>query len=386
MGKVTYMELTNLMLKRAILNLLNFCLVALASSASFANEGHSYQHLVNTYVEDEDFSGAVLVAKGDEIVFRQAFGLADKSTQSQNTPDTQFLIGSLTKSFTAVATMKLVEAGKVDLHAPLANYLPDLRADLAKGLTLHHLLKNQSGLPVHLERLAVFEDKDVSSAEILSIINTADIDFAPGAQYRYSNLNFHLTALALERVTGLSYADLMHRYVFEPLAMVNSGVERKAAPASNLAQGYRERFLVTRPVNNIVSYALGSGDIYSTLDDLFAFSEAFEKGSYLTDDSRRRLFDGESAEWGHYGYGFRIMPYQRGDEISSPASGTLIRHGGSMDGFISNLHRYVDDDITVIVLTNIRPFPIRQLTFELKEIALGLSPEARSRQWPQGTE
>ena len=80
------------------------------------------------------------------------------------------------------------------------------------------------------------------------------------------------------------------------------------------------------------------------------------------------------------------MPYQRGDESASPTSGTLIRHGGSMDGFISNLHRYVDDDITVIVLTNIRPFPIRQLTFELKEIALGLPPEARSRQWPQGTE
>lgn len=380
------MDFTFLKAKRIIEPVLSIAFIVMVSTACFASDDNPYMNLVNTYTENEEFSGAVLVAKDDEIVFKQAFGLAEQSSQRPNSEDTQFLIGSLTKSFSAVATMKLVEADMIALHAPLASYLPGLRSDLAKGLTLHHLLKHQSGLPVHLERLASFEDKDVTSAEILSIINTADTDFEPGQQYRYSNLNYHLTALVLEQVTGMSYAALMQRYVFKPLGMHSSGVERKAKPAPNLAQGYRERFLITQPVNNIVSYALGSGDIYSTLDDLYAFSQALEKGSYLSENSRRLLFDGESAQWGSYGYGFRIVPYQRSDTNPTASPGTLIRHGGSMDGFISNMHMYLDDNITVIVLTNIRPFPIRQLTFELKEIALGISPSARSRQWTHGAE
>lgn len=125
-----------------------------------------------------------------------------------------------------------------------------------------------------------------------------------------------------------------------------------------------------------MSYALGSGDIYSTVDDLLIWEQSLYNSKLLSENSQSLLFSGESKEFGSYGYGFRVQEYQR---AVSNNKGTLTRHGGSMNGFLSNLHRYTDDKLTVIVLANIRSFPIRNLTFELKEIALGLDVGARNR-------
>lgn len=332
---------------------------------------------IQTYVEREKFQGAVLVAKEGKVLFKSAYGFADLSKKTRNTTETQFLIGSLTKSFTAVAVMKLVEQNKLNLHAPITQYIPKLKSELADKLTLHRLMKHQSGLPQHLERLASFENKDITSDEILDIINTAERSFTPGTQYQYSNLNYHLAAIAIENVTGKSYAKVMQTLVFEPLDMKNSGVERLSNIPKNRANGYNKGLFGLNRDENIVSYALGSGDIYSTVDDLFSWEQSLYEEALLTKDSVDKLFAPESEKFGHYGYGFRIQAYQRGVEEGN--TGTLTRHGGSMDGFLANLHRYTDDKLTVIILANVRSFPIRNLTFELKEIALGMEHLNRSR-------
>ncbi|WP_228768564.1 serine hydrolase domain-containing protein [Shewanella sp. TC10] len=332
---------------------------------------------IQHYVEEESFQGAVLIAKHGKVLFKKAYGYADIENKILNTTQHQFLIGSMTKSLTAVAAMRLVEQNKLDLHAPVTTYIPKLDNKLANGLTLHHLLKHQTGLARHLEHLTSFEEKDITSNEILSIINTSEQSFKPGTQYEYGNLNYHLIALIIENVTGKSYVEAMNTLVFAPLDMQQSGVERMANPPQNRANGYRKSVFGINRDENIVSYALGSGDIYSTVEDLLKWEQALYTPSFLSQKSLELIFNGESKAFGYYGYGFRIRKYQRSSEHNT--LGKLTQHGGSMDGFSSNLHRYTDDQLTVIIQANVRRFSIRTLTFELKEIALGVDNMQRSR-------
>lgn len=361
--------------------MLTALLLLFFSHPSFADKANmmsqKIDHHIKQYVEEDDFRGVVLVAKEGDVIFEAAYGYADESKKVLNTLDKKFLIGSLTKSFTAILVLQLMEVGKLDLHAPLSTYIPHLDKNLAKDLTLHKLLKNQSGLPPHLEKLIDFEEKDISSAEILAIINTAQLSFMPGSQYEYSNLNYHLAAIAIENVTGKTFETVLSEKILSPLKMTRSGVERLASIPENRASGYRKTLWGVNPDENIVSYALGSGDIYSTVDDLLIWDQALYGTKLLSEPSKALLFNGESKAFGYYGYGFRIRAYQRSG--AHKQTGTLIRHGGSMDGFLSNLHRYTDDKLTVIVLANIRHFPIRNMTFELKEIALGVAVDSRER-------
>ena len=335
------------------------------------------EQLITDYIKNEDFQGSILIAEKGETLFKKAYGMADREKNIKNTIGTQFLIGSLTKSFVAITVLQLVEEGLLDLNAPLKKYIPELDDKLAQDLTLHILLKHQSGLSPHLERITEFEDKDVSSEEILEIINTSSLSFKPETKYQYSNLNYTLSAIAIENVTGKTYAQVLQERTFTPLQMNNSGVERKSNYPKKRAKGYRKAAVGIKNEENIVSYALGSGDIYSTVEDLLKWDQALYSTSLLSKESLKLLFDGENDAFGNYSYGFRILDYQRGKEHEE--KGILMRHGGSMDGFLSNLHRYSNDELTVIVLGNIRSFPIRSMTFELKEIALGFNVKERDR-------
>ena len=367
-------------LKKTVALAAALCLSAGHASDAIPNSVVTHPQMerhIQQYVNDADFRGTVLVAHQGRIVHRASYGWANEAAQQPNRIDTRFLIGSLTKSFTAMTVMRLVEAGKLDLHAPISRYIPALRSDLAEGLTLHRLLKHQSGLPVHLERLAEEEEKPMSSADILKIINTGTRSFAPGSQHEYGNLNYHLAAIAIEQVTGLSFADALQQQIFQPLNMRNSGVERFGQRAGNRANGYSNETFGIRQDENNVSLALGSGDIYSTVDDLYRWDQALIGNSLLSAASKELLFKGENEALGYYGYGFRTPPYLRG--LPHKEAGKLVRHGGSMDGFLSNYHHYLEDKLTVIVLGNIRPFDIRQLSFELKEIALGTASLQRKR-------
>jgi len=358
------------------------CLLCIATGSHATGTSESIldkrlEPYIQRYVKEEMFRGTVLVASNGKILHRAAYGYANDNAGHLNKLDTRFLIGSLTKSFTAVTVMQLVETGKLDLHAPIAKYLPTLKPELAQNLTLHRLLKHQSGLPIHLERLVALEEKPISSADILAIINTAHLSFTPGEQYEYSNLNYHLAALAIESVTGKSYAQVLQDRTFGPLHMRSSGVERFPNTPTNRANGYSKGLLGIKQDDNNVSYALGSGDIFSTVDDLFIWDQALSDSKLLSEKSKTLLFSGESNDLGNYGYGFRIQDYQR--ELQTKDHGVLVRHGGSMDGFLSNYHRYTADKLPVIVLANIRPFSIRDFTFGLKEIALGAESVSRTR-------
>ncbi len=335
---------------------------------------HDIHRYLQTLAARDRFRGMVLVAQGDRIVHRAAYGLADVDADAPNTPETAFLIGSLTKSFTAVTVMQLVEDGALDLQAPISRYLPNLDERLGNRLTLHLLLRHRSGLPTHLEDIAPQGNEQVDSDDILALINRAQFRFAPGTRHEYSNLNYHLAALAIESATGQSFAEVLQERTFTPLGMSRSGIQGTRPPPPYRALGYRRTFMGWENDENNMSYTLGSGDIHATANDLLRWSRALDDPAYLSTASRNAIFDGGGETDGWYGYGFRIQPYLRPDG----SSGRLVRHGGSMDGFLSNLHRYLDDDLTVIVLGNQRPLDVREITQQIKTRALGMPTDGDS--------
>jgi len=326
-------------------------------------------------VKDFHFQGIILVAIGDSIVHQSAYGMSDVENKISNTLNTQFLIGSLTKSFVAVAIMQLVELELVDLKKPVKQYIPNLKPELAEGLTIHHLLKQQSGLAPSLDALTKYEIMDITPAELLDIINTSKRSFKPGTKHQYSNINYTLLAMVIENVTKGKYQDYLQKKIFDASGMSSTGMERLLNIPQKRAMGYRDINGTFRRAQNVVSYAVGSGDIYSTITDLYSWSNALQENKLVSEKTKRMIFDGGNKDWGYYGYGFRIQPYQQASESKEP--GKLIRHGGTMNGFISNYHYYENDSITVIILSNYRNIPIRKMTYEIKEIVLGTFQQKR---------
>lgn len=341
------------------------------SSAKNKDLSEKFDSQVKQYIEKEDFQGVVLVAQKGQIIHEAAYGFADRENKIPNTTKTQFQIGSLTKSFVAIVVMQMVEERLLDLNAPIKQYIPNLKDELAEGVTLHHLLKNQAGLIQSFDDLTNFENRDVTSKELLEIINKSKRDFKSGERFQYSNLGFTLCAIAMENVAKKPYIQILQEKIFTPLKMNDSGIERISNYPKGRAKGYRKTES-SKIVNdeNEVSYALGAGDIYSTVEDLYKWGKALYSNKLISEKSRKIIFDGGSKDWGYYGYGFRIQPYQRG--LDNKINGVLTRHGGTMDGFMSNFHHYLDDDLIIIVLGNMRNFSIRKMTFELKEISLGV--------------
>lgn len=361
----------------------------LESVNSEPNDSHVIREIKNERMEaymqsilnDTHFQGTVLVAKGDSVIHHSAYGMFDVEKGIPNTIHTQFLIGSLTKSFVAVAVMKLVEEEKVDLFAPIAIYLPNLKNELSDGLTIHHLLKQQSGLEASFDNLTEYEIMDITPAELLAIINTSKRSFKPGEKYQYTNINFALLAMMIEAVTGTSYQQYLQQSIFNKADMQYTGIERLIHVPANRAIGYRKVNGIFRRVHNSVAYAFGAGDIYSTASDLFKWKNKLTRLELINGQSLSAMFDGAGKDWGYYGYGFRIQPYQSLQE--EKGGGYLIRHGGTMNGFISNFHYYRNDDLTVIILSNYRDIPIRRITYQLKELALGFGAEERKNKYEE---
>ncbi len=359
------------------------CFFTLILFVAFINQGPQdvtsrLENHVRTYSERGVFQGTVLVARKGEVLYQGAFGFANKESGIKNTIETQFLIGSTTKSFTAVTVMQFVEDGLIDLHEPILSYLPYLNTDIADGMTMHYLLKQQSGLLSHMNRITQSDHRDIDHREMVELIGRGKMRFTPGEKYAYSNLAYNLAASVLCEVAGKSYREIMNERVFKPLDMQNTGVERTSHLPKNKAIGYDiESDGTLRPAEaHDMAYAMGSGDIYSNVSDLFKWDQALYENTYVSKESKKIIFDPADEEHGFYGYGFRIIDYKRADG----STGTLARHGGSMRGYLANVHRYIDGRITVIVLGNMRPFPIRDLCFELKEIVLGRDPGPRDHE------
>lgn len=296
-------------------------------------------------VERDNFSGSVLVARDDQILLEKGYGSADLyHGQIPNTEETRYLIGSNTKSFTALAILQLDEKELISLDDPVTEYIPNYAN--FDGVTIHHLLTNASGIPDYYSSTFDFIRYWGYSKEpetILHRFKNSTLLFEPGSDYSYSNTNYLILAMIIEQVTGERYGKYLEKNIFKPLGLDDTGYQSEMESIEGLAKGYLVKRIFTVDKLDLSNF-LGSGCLYSNVGDLYQYIKALNQEQLLEPTSMDKLF----TPWakratGYYGYGWAIkgVDDQR-----------LIYHTGLVPGFHSGLYNYIDEDIIIIILSN----------------------------------
>ena len=295
------------------------------------------------------FSGAVLVARGDDVVAQGACGLANRRYDVANTVETRFNLGSMNKMFTAVAVMQLVEAGRVNLDDPLSEYADEswLSGDISRKIKIRHLLTHTSGLGDFLSD--TFEEssrlKFRAVVDFKPLVRGSSLAFEPGTDFRYSNTGMLLLGQVIETVSGEDYFAYVREHLFMPAGMADTDSWPMDEPQPNLAMGYQ--FAPDTPFGwrentfEHVFRGTPAGGGYSTIGDLHRFARALETDRLISAGSRAFLWRDRPPN--DYGAGFTV---------SQSAAGRVIGHDGVFPGISSQLDIYPDRGWVVVVLGN----------------------------------
>ena len=286
--------------------------------------------------EQQKFSGAVLIAKNDEIIFDKAYGYADIADKKLNTINTEFRAGSLTKMFTSTLIMELIKENKLSLNDPVSRYIPN--AKWADGITIKNLLSHTSGIsgttPANVTSLvALVEGFRADSSH-----------FKPGSRFEYNNFNYLALSYIAQKITGTSFPALIKNKVFEPVGMLHSAIDSFKRTSDDKALGYTLDPNTNKWVNigndESVAAASGAGALVTTTADLFTWSkyvrEKLKQGDSLFKQVTTPVLD-------NYGLGW-INRLQDGHH--------MIGHTGSIPGFAAMLMIFPEENTTVIFLSN----------------------------------
>jgi CubicO group peptidase (beta-lactamase class C family) len=298
---------------------------------------------LNTLVHLGSFSGSVLIARNGEVLLSKGYGFADREQKILNTPQTKFRLGSITKQFTAMAIIILEAQRKLDVQDPICNYLSEC-PEAWKTITIHHLLTHTSGIP----NFTSFPDYKSTMAtpsspeETINRFKDKPLDFQPGEKWSYSNSGYILLGQIIERVSNQSYEDFLQEHIFAPLHMMNTGYDHNQ---DDLAVGYKSIFSKANFIDMSIPYS--AGGLYSTVEDLYKWDQAFYTKQLLQQDYIDQMMTAYVAiPNSHklaYGYGWTVG-LENGRQI--------ITHGGGINGFVTNIARYPQDKTVIIILSN----------------------------------
>jgi CubicO group peptidase (beta-lactamase class C family) len=327
--------------------------------AALAIQGHTFaqdhaakiDEFVQLYYDLGRFNGSVLVAERGEIIYKKGLGLANMEWDIPNEPDTKFRIASMSKQFTAMLIMQLVEEGKIELDGRLAGYLPQFRRDTAEKVTIHHLLTHTSGLPDYSDAPGFWNQlmrHSMTPEFVLDSLSSGDRDFEPGTEYRYNNGGYYILSLIVEHVTGKRLGDVLQERIFGPLGMRSSGLDYPEMILEKRATGYDQNVDgFTNAPHRQIENLLGTGALYSTVEDLYLWDRALYTEKLL---SRRYKDITFTPYLNNYAYGLGVRQVQLGDTQDSTS---YMGHSGSVAGFNSRIVRLVDDQHLIVLLCNI---------------------------------
>lgn len=337
-------------------------LVFISSGLSAQNKVLKIDNLVQEYVENGELHGVVLVAEDGRVIYKKAFGLANMEWNIPNQTDSRFRIYSMSKQFTAMLIMQLVEKGKIDLVESISKYLPYYRKDVGDKVTVHHLLTHTHGIAEVYDRLPPFLVPD-PTRELVEKYLSNDLDFQPGSQFRYSGLlGYILLGAIIESITGKSFEDVLQENILDPLKMVNTTylnyhkiIKNRADDYSRTDTGFEHR-IQAYPV-----HADGASGIVSTVDDLLLWDQALYSYQLISKKYKEYLFTPHvQTRTPAYGYGWYIHNLDIGGENKK-----VIFHTG---GSACIIFRSVEDRRTVILLNNIRSRGLFNIGIEMLKL------------------
>jgi CubicO group peptidase (beta-lactamase class C family) len=309
--------------------------------------------LMTAYFRNGVFSGTVLVTRNNEVIYKKAFGIADRDWNIPNAVDTKFKIASISKPFTALLIVRLAEEGKLDLNGTITDYIPDYKGKSGDSITIHQLLTHTSGILTSLnpKEEEVQERLFHDLRDMVGFAENAGLYFKPGTGFRYSNLAYSILALIIEKVTGNSYELALKEKILDQAGLKDTRQFQNAAIEASLAKGYEYKLLygLENASDYDASYTVGPGGLISTAEDLYLFDQALYSGKLISEEYKRKIF--APASTGNYGYGWFIT----NKKINSGRDSILVAdHSGSINGFGSYMARIISDSCLVIVLKNQR--------------------------------
>lgn len=323
-----------------------------------ANEAE-FVSRIRKYLETNEqaglFQGSVLVQKGTDIVFHEAYGLKNIARKEKNRPDTRMRLSSVTKIITAVACLQLVQDGKLDLHEPVSSYLPDLPSHIADKVTIAHLLTHTSGY--ELDGIDGFRD-DLEKTQTMAQVYQLHLSYLPkweshdafetSSRFDYSNDSYDLLAIIIEKITGLRFEVYLQERVFDVARMPNTGFGN-----DGLAAPYRYDISANGLTDQKSHYPhslgniSGAGVLKSTVHDLRNLSNALLNSNQLLDLPHRGLLLGPRVTRGgddFHSYGLHISY----DPVTS------IGHAGTNIGNTAELRYFPESGYLLVVLSNNR--------------------------------
>ncbi len=315
---------------------------------------------LNAHFYQKTFNGSILIAKEGQILFSKGFGMADIELDVPNTPKTKFRLGSITKQFTAMLVMQLQEKGLLNVNDSLAEYIPDYPN--GNKITIHHLLTHTSGVP----SFTGFPDytkvmvQPLKLEEIIALFKNRPLEFDPGTKYRYSNSGYILLGYILEKVSDKPYDLLLQKNIFKPLGMTNSGYDWNQIIVKNRASGYsmdKGELANASYIDMHIPHAAGA--LYSTVEDLYTWDRALYTDKLLSRESMDKMF---TPFLNNYAYGWNV---------SELFGRKLISHGGGINGFVTYIARFPDDDACIIILSNLTASRTGQIYRDLAAILFG---------------
>lgn len=299
------------------------------------------------------FSGSVLVAQKGKILLCKGYGMANYEHMVPNTPETKFDIGSITKQFTSMAIMQLVQMSKLKLTDTIASIFPDYPRD--NEITIYQLLTHTAGVPDHEQSIELDYSrpstdadfnftKPVTINDIIEWVKHKPLEFAPGSAFKYCNTGYVLLAAIIEKLSGKSYETYVKEHIFKPLGMNNSGMLNNTQLILHRAQGYHktDTGLVNAQYYD-PSVDIGSGALYSTVQDLYLWDRALYTDKLLCHDLRMQLWQPNRT---HYGLGWHV---------GSIYEHRYVKHAGGWFDCSTIIMRFIDDDLCIIILGNLDP-------------------------------
>ncbi len=300
--------------------------------------------LVTPYVKSKNFSGTIFVSKSGTTLYEKSFGDAMVEWNVPNTDVTKYHLASVSKPFTATAIMLLEQQKKLSTSDMVSKYLPEFTE--GNRISLHHLLSHTSGV-VNINDFPEYDLLSVSSVSLDSIVKLFQkkpLLFEPGSKFSYSNSNYNVLAYIIEKVSGMKYGEFLKSNILEPLDMTRTAHHGNPLDIiDHVAFGYMPNGLTGLQRSPYLDWTIktGNGSLYSTVEDLARFDRSFFTNRLLTEASKAKMFTPNLSD---VGYGWYLKPHNQHRR-------TYIT--GRSPGFSTYFARYPDEEICVIVLSNL---------------------------------
>ncbi len=323
---------------------------------------HKMDSLLSSFYSNGNLNGNVLIAEKGKVIYKKSFGLANETTKETLNENSVFELASVSKQFTAMAIVILKEKGQLNYEDKITKYIPEL-ADY-HDITIRNLLNHTGGLPDYMEIMDSTFDKNTiaTNKDIISTFAKLKppVLFEPNTKWEYSNTGYALLASIIEKVSGMSYGDYLHKVIFKPLEMTNTFVYRRRYEPKkmvNYAYGYvysdsLKKYVLPDDLaeTKIVVWLdgiVGDGTVNSTAIDLLKWDRALYTDKLISKESKNEIFtSAEISDKSKTNYGFGWFIEDNG------VYGNIVNHTGGWPGYMTFIDRHIQNDYTIIVLLN----------------------------------